>query len=56
MARIEPSRPQATAQVLQKNQALVKAPAGKAIQSAKTEAKQASYTSASKGTRVDIRA
>jgi hypothetical protein len=36
MARIEPSRPQATAQVLQKNQALVKATVGKAIQSAKT--------------------
>jgi large subunit ribosomal protein L23 len=41
MARIEPSRPQATAQVLQKNQALVKATVGKAIQSAKTEVKQA---------------
>jgi hypothetical protein len=56
MARIEPSRPQATAQVLQKNQALVKATVGKAIQSAKTEVKQASHTHASKGTRVDIRA
>ncbi len=56
MDRIESSRPQATAQVLQKNQALVKTAVTKDIRLAKTEVKQAPQPSASKGSRVDVRA
>jgi hypothetical protein len=56
MARIEPSRPQATAQVFQKNQALVKAAVNQQIHAAKTEVKQTAHAGASKGTRVDVRA
>jgi hypothetical protein len=54
MARIESPRPQATAQVLQKNQAKLSASTAKELKPAAREIKQAPQ--ASKGTRVDVRA